>query len=135
LQLVQNNHSMTEQVKWSNLIPLGEDTIQQMADNIPGIYRLSYLSQNSSGETSYYVFYVGKSENSIKKRLQDHINNINSNGCIKNHISANKCYFRYARIDKGDIRSSAELQAYKHYTPSCNEVVPEGDENITVNMN
>jgi excinuclease UvrABC nuclease subunit len=115
---------------WTGLIPLNETSIEEIPENLPGVYRLSYKDTDGN----YYVFYVGQSEN-IKKRLLEHISNSESNVCMRNYINSKECIFRYAKVNNDYVRNAAEKQMYKHYEPTCNEKEPEGREDVQVNLN
>ncbi len=116
-------------LNWTGLRRLNEENIQNL-ESVPGIYRLSYKAQ----DTNVYVFFVGKCEN-IKEQLSRHLSSeIEKNVCIKNYIQTCECYFRFAQVSDEDVRSAGQKQLYKHYQPSCNEIAPEGDDNITINV-
>jgi excinuclease UvrABC nuclease subunit len=119
----------TWELKWTGLKRLTEEIIQTL-ESVPGVYRLSYKSP----DTNIYVFYVGKCEN-IKEQLTKHISaEQEKNVCVKNYIQTLECYFRFALISNEEVRSAGQRQLYKHYQPSCNERMPEGDDNITINV-
>ena len=119
----------TWELTWTKLTVLDPDSISNIDDGIPGVYRLSYLNEDSH----YYVFYVGQSEN-IKQRLSDYLSGNDDNVCIKNYIDSKKCYFRYAQVSEKEIRNAIERFIYKKYEPTCNNVLPEGKD-IRVNLN
>lgn len=114
---------------WTILTELTDTEINNLEDDIAGVYRLSYESEN--GE--YYVFYVGQSDN-IKNRLSQHKSQNEENVCIRNFLSTKKCFFRYALITKPYIRDAAEKQMYKHFEPSCNGKEPSGRDDVKVNL-
>jgi excinuclease UvrABC nuclease subunit len=115
------------QLTWSKLIPLTYDEIQRVSD-LGGVYRLSYLS----ADKSYYVFYVGKAE-SLKKRILNHIGNLEENTCIRSYIKKYPCYFRFAVIAGEHERSGAERQLFLKFSPKCNLQEPDGPL-ITINF-
>ena len=114
---------------WTKLTVLSNDSVNTLANSLAGVYRFSYLAEDSS----YYVFYVGKAED-IKKRLLEHLSSNEKNVCIKNYLASKKCFFRYAKITKAYIRDAAEKQMYKQYEPSCNEIEPDGRDDVKVNL-
>lgn len=114
---------------WTKLTAASEITAKTIGDNLAGVYRLSYLADDGS----YYIFYVGQSED-IKKRLLEHLSSNEKNVCIKNYLTTKKCFFRYAKITKAYIRDAAERQMYKQYEPSCNEKEPNGRDDVKVNL-
>lgn len=114
---------------WTKLKELSNSNVNAITNNIAGVYRFSYLSD----EGSYYIFYVGKTED-IKNRLLNHLLSSEENFCIKNYLASKRCFFRYAMITKAYIRDAAEKQMYKQYEPSCNEKEPEGREDVKVNL-
>lgn len=114
---------------WTKLTGLKETFVKALADNLPGVYRLSYEAEDGN----YYVFYIGKAED-IKKRLLEHLSSGEKNVCIRNYLSTKNCFFRYAKITKSYIRDAAERQMYKQYEPSCNENEPEGRDDVKVNL-
>ncbi len=114
---------------WTKLTAVSETAAKAIGDNLAGVYRLSYLADDGS----YYIFYVGQSED-IKKRLLEHLSSNEKNVCIKNYLTTKKCFFRYAKITKAYIRDAAEKQMYKQYEPSCNEKEPAGRDDVRVNL-
>ena len=114
---------------WTKLTPASDIAVKAIGDNLAGVYRLSYLADDDS----YYIFYVGQSED-IKKRLLEHLSSNEKNVCIKNYLTTKKCFFRYAKITKAYIRDAAEKQMYKQYEPSCNEKEPDGRDDVRVNL-
>jgi len=114
---------------WTKLTAINETAVKAIGDNLAGVYRLSYLAEDGS----YYIFYVGQSED-IKKRLFEHLSTNEKNVCIKNYFATKKCFFRYAKVTKDYIRNAAERQMYKQYEPSCNELEPEGRDDVRVNL-
>lgn len=113
---------------WSTLTPISEEAVRALPDNIPGVYRLSYLREDGK----YYVFYVGQARD-IKKRLLEHLSPEEQNVSIKNYLAKGSA-FRYTQITQEDIRSAIEKQAYRYYQPSCNQVEPAGREDIKGNL-
>ena len=120
----------TWNLKWTKLVSLSESSIEQLPDNTAGVYRLSYKAKDGD----FYVFYVGQAKD-IKTRLQEHLSSNEKNHCISLYIGKDNCYFRYATITEEYVRDAAELQMYNHYQPSCNELEPEGREDIKINLN
>ena len=114
---------------WTKLTLLSKGNVDAINAKLSGVYRLSYKSNDGN----YYVFYVGKAEG-ITQRLSEHMTDSEINVCIKNQISTKDCYFRYAIVTKDYIREAAEKQMYKQYEPSCNEKVPEGRDDVKVNL-
>lgn len=114
---------------WTKLTAVGETAIKAIGENLAGVYRLSYLADDGN----YYIFYVGQSED-VKKRLLEHLSSTEKNVCIKNYLTTKKCFFRYAKVSKDYIRDAAERQMYKQYEPSCNELEPEGRDDVKVNL-
>lgn len=114
---------------WSRLTELNDTNVKSIPDKLPGIYRLSHKRDDK-----YYVFYVGQSDN-IRKRLLEHLSSSESNEGIKHYIAEKKCYFRYAKVEKEDVRKAAKRQMYKLYEPSWNEAMPDGRDDIEVNLN
>ena len=114
---------------WTKLTELSDSSVKKLADNLAGVYRFSYKSDDDN----YYIFYVGKAED-IKGRLLEHLSSAEKNVCIKNYLASKKCFFRYAKITKTYIRDAVEKQMYKQYEPSCNEIEPEGRDDVKVNL-
>lgn len=121
-------------LKWTKLTYLSKDNVNIIPENIPGVYRLSFKSTDSTNNTVYYVFYVGKS-NDIKKRMLEHLSESEENEGIRNYVKQNKCFFKYAQISEEYIRCAAEKQMYFHFEPSWNKVIPEGRDDVKVNLN
>lgn len=116
-------------LQWSRLTLLNKENIEQIEKGTPGIYRLSWLSDDKQ----IYVFYVGKAED-IQSQLLNHISPHETNVCVKNYIDIRTCYFKYAQIKTEAERSAGQRQLYKFYQPSCNDKVPDGDDTITINV-
>ena len=114
-------------LSWSKLIPLDLTNINNLDDNIEGVYRLS----KQEGD-KVFVFYVGKGK--IKDRLKKHIDISEENEKIKAIVNNGKCFFRYSIITREEVRQSAEKKMYKVYQPSCNLVEPTGRDDINVNL-
>ncbi len=113
---------------WTNLITLNRDSANEIPENLPGVYRLSYKGDDGK----YYVFYVGQATD-IKSRLLQHLSDSESNMCIRNYLTR-ECSFRYAKVINENVRNSAERQMYNYYEPSCNERKPDGNDEIQVNL-
>jgi len=114
---------------WTKLAEFNKNSVEAMEDNLPGVYRLSYEGEDGNR----YIFYVDQAED-IKKRLLEHLSENELNVCIKNYLSAKKCFFRYAKITEADIRDATEKQVFKHYEPSCNGAEPKGRDDIKINL-
>lgn len=114
---------------WTKLTQLNSQSINSIPSGTSGVYRLSYKSEDGN----YYVFYIGKATD-IKSRLTEHISTEEQNICIKNYKSSKNCYFRYAIITKDYIRAAAEKQMYQQYQPVCNNLLPEGSDDVKVNL-
>ena len=108
---------------WTKLTSI--DNASSIRQDVPGVYRLSYLDEDGS----YYVFYVGQTID-IKKRLLEHQEDSETNVCIKNYLGSKKCFFRYAQITQDYVRNAIERQIYKYYQPTCNDKEPEGRDDI-----
>lgn len=119
-------------LQWAPLTPLKKENVENIGDNKPGVYRLSYAHDNGS---NFVVFYVGKSDD-IKKELLSFLNNTDSieNSCVSIHIKTFECRFRYTEIDDLAIRDAAERQVCKFYQPSCNAHTQLVDEDIIINI-
>jgi hypothetical protein len=116
-------------LKWTPLIEFSEENINNIVEKLSGAYRLSYKDES---DNNYYVFYVGDTTD-IKNTLLNHLKDENKT-CIALLVKTKKCAFRYSEIKEEQLRKSTTKQAYEHYKPSCNEIDPEGDINITVNL-
>lgn len=115
---------------WTRLTGLSKSSVEALANNLPGVYRLSY---KKAEDGNYYIFYIGQSED-IKQRLLEHLSLGEENVCIRNYIASKDCFFRYAKITQSYIRDAAERQVYKQYEPSCNEKEPKGRDDVKVNL-
>lgn len=108
---------------WSRLIELSSNNFS--LPEFGGVYRLSY--QSSDG--SIYVFYVGQADD-IRKRINDHVSQYETNMCIRKMLLNYKCFVRYARVENLRVRDGAERFLFAHYSPTCNNVLPSGSEMI-----
>ncbi len=115
-------------LKWSKLIDLNLLSTLVTIPSSSGVYRLSY----QSGDGNKYVFYVGQAEN-LNARMSQHLNQSETNICIKRMLSNNKCFVRYARVENRRVRDGAELFLHSHYAPSCNLTSPSGPQ-ISINL-
>lgn len=107
---------------WTKLLSLDQSIINTQ-DFGPGVYRLSY----KSADGSYYVFYIGRSDASVKERLLQHISESEENLCIKINIKNLECYFKFAPVDDQTERENIERTLYEHFKPRCNNREPEGE--------
>lgn len=114
---------------WTKLAPLNQQTVDNLDDNLPGVYRLSYKADDDN----YYVFYVGQSED-IKKRLLRHLSIYEENDRIKEYLRTKQCFFRLARITRGYLRDATEKAVYREYKPKCNYQEPDGRTDIEINL-
>lgn len=113
---------------WSALLHFNSEQVQLLPNGVSGVYRLSYLHEDKN----VYVFYVGKAEN-LKEDLSKFIEGQASDS-IRFFLSVKTCYFKWAQLEGENERSSAQRQLYKFYQPACNEVMPIGDDSITINV-
>ena len=114
---------------WTKLSPLSNELVSSLPNNLPSVYRLSYKADDGK----YYVFYIGQADD-IKKRLLQHLSDVEKNVCIKNYRSTKNCFFRYAKVAKDHVRGAAEKQMFRKYEPTCNDKEPEGREDVKVNL-
>lgn len=116
---------------WTKLLPLELETIREIKDNIPGVYRFSYKEGNN-----YYVFYVGQAKKNIKERIFKHFSGAGGNDCVGYYLTTKKeCFLRYTQITRDYVRDSTERQVYDNFTPACNEIRPGGRDDIKVKVN
>lgn len=108
-------------LNWSPLIAFNQENIDKIS-NISGVYRLSYKSVDGN----YYVFYIGRSDDSINTSLNAHLNNLIDNPCIKAHLNNLPCYFRFVQVENTEERKNIEKTLYSIYNPKCNLNIPEG---------
>ncbi len=116
-------------LSWSKLQLLTSALIGNIP-NEAGIYRLTYKATDGS----YYAFYVGRSETSIKEDLGVITKGKTDNPCIKSHLENLECYFRYALVKDPEERKNAERSIYDHFKPKCNLEIP-GGQLVEVNLN
>ena len=116
-------------ITWSNLAFLTQDIIDKIDSNTPGAYRLSYKDVDEK----FYVFFVGQSDD-IKQSLSTHLSGDEENICVKNFVATKKCAFKYSKIEDSDIRQATLREAYKLYQPTCNSGMPDGRDDIIVNL-
>jgi hypothetical protein len=123
---------MEERLTWMNLVLLDKTNIENIPENTPGVYRLSYTLDAGK---NYYVFYVGQSDN-LRQALLSIIDPDNGDRkiCIVKHLNLGGCKFRYAVIKDVEVRNAAERQVYKFYQPPCNEPMVSVNENIIINV-
>lgn len=116
----------TWKLNWSKLIVLNHENVGKL-DDVEGVYRVS----KSEGDR-VLVFYVGRGN--IKERLLYHLSDVESNECVKSTIQAHHCFFRYSIIKQEQVRKAAERKLYRVYAPQCNSVLPDGSDDIVVNL-
>ncbi len=118
------------ELTWIGIVSLKKESIEALANDIKGVYRLSYRHDDSN----IYVFYAGHS-NDIKKSLLHHISPEETNLCIKNHITLKDCFFKYTKVE-GDKMDLVYRQICKFYQPGCNsEKIVLGEDIININVN
>lgn len=116
------------ELKWSSLLNFNKEQVDALPENVPGVYRLSYLHEDKNA----YVFYVGKGED-LRADLLKHITGPTSDS-IKFYVSVKSCFFKWAELHGEIERSSAQRQLYKFYQPACNDAMPSGDDSISINV-
>ncbi len=114
-------------VVWSQLQKFEKAEVDKLPSGSAGVFRLSYKHENSN----IYVFYIGQADD-IKTKLTDLLDNANI--CVKNYILTKECYFRYSKIEEEYVRKATERLMFKRYVPQCNEKIPEGREDIEINL-
>lgn len=108
-------------LNWSKLQLLNNESIDSVEEK-PGVYRLSY----KSADGPIYVFFVGKTDKSIKESLKNHLSGNIDNLCIKSYVDNLKCYFKYSIIEDEELRKNTHKSSYAHYSPKCNLDIPSG---------
>ena len=101
--------------KWSIRYEYTDSNIRDNAPSTSGVYRLIY----HIGE-SYYVFYVGQSDD-LKKRLGEHLSASEVNNCIEKYIKECPCYFRFIELATQRERDAVEKEEILKYDPTCNK--------------
>ena len=117
------------ELTWSKLLPLNETVILSQPVKA-GVYRLSY----KSADGSYYVFYVGNADISLKDSLTRHISENEENICIKTTIKNLECYFKVTEINNPAERVNAIRTMIEHFKPKCNPPQTAG-EVVDINFN
>lgn len=107
---------------WSGRFEYTETNVKKYAPVSAGVYRLVYKKDNDS----YIVFYIGKGDDSLERRLLEHLATSEQNSCIKRHINNYSCYFRFLEVTTQAERDKIEEQQIGEYTPSCNTQLKEG---------
>ena len=116
---------------WHGIIGLTLDKVNQLTENIKGVYRLSYRHE----DTNIYVFFVGESKD-IKKSLIEHLSQDENNLCVKNHINLKECYFKYTSLNEDIQKDLVYKQICKFYQPGCNNnKVIASEDIININVN
>lgn len=110
-----------DKLTWSKLLLLSEPIINGETFG-PGVYRLSYKAADGFN----YVFYIGRSDESVKKRLLQHLSDTEENMCIKISVKNLECYFKFAPVSDKSEREEAEKALYQKYRPKCNTQEPGG---------
>jgi excinuclease UvrABC nuclease subunit len=101
--------------EWSGLRNYTVNDINQNVEDKPGVYRLS--SKNSDG--NFIVFYVGRSDHSLKERLKDHLSPGESNSCIKKEVQK-ECRYRFVYVTTQKERENLEAAQISEWSPKCN---------------
>ncbi|XOB46317.1 MAG: GIY-YIG nuclease family protein [Candidatus Nealsonbacteria bacterium] len=102
------------ELQWSNLIPLTYEKIQNIS-SLAGVYRLSY----GPGDGNFYIFYIGRTKN-LRRRILNHIGNLEDNLCIKNYIRKYPCRFKFAIIPDEEVRVGTERELIQKFNSKCN---------------
>jgi len=99
-------------MKFSEYKKYNEIYVQQLMDNIKGVYVLA---------TENKLFYVGSGD--IKERLLAHLDNNEPNPCIKNYVNNFVCYFRFKQVLGGEeLMRQEEQRAINVSNPECNKI-------------
>jgi len=101
---------------WSGRHEYTEENVRTYAPVSAGVYRLIFYKNGDS----YIVFYIGKSDDSIERRLLEHLSTSEENTCIKNNLRDYTCFFRFISIATQAERDRLEKQQINEYKPSCN---------------
>lgn len=115
---------------WSKLLPLNEAVVSSQSQN-SGVYRLSY----KSADGSYYVFYVGDAQSSLKESLTGHISEGEENVCVKTTKKNLECYFRVAEISGVQDRTNIVRTMIEHFKPKCNTPQTTEGKFVEINFN
>lgn len=113
---------------WTKLQPLDPSVIKDV-DSKPGVYRLIYKSSDGS----FYAFYIGRADKSVREELTKIAFKDADNPCIRTHLENLECYFRYTYIEDDKARMNVHKTAYDHFKPKCNLETPKG-EFIPINL-
>jgi len=108
---------------WNGYYNYNKEKLESVVPEDAGVYKLSVLLKNGN----LRVFYVGQSEN-LKERLYDHLQDYESNDCIKGKVGKYICKFKFALLSKEDERDGAERALFLYYNPECNNeyAIPSG---------
>jgi excinuclease UvrABC nuclease subunit len=104
------------QGNWSRFYPYTTQCIDKYVKIQPGNYRLC-----RSSDVGYYVFYVGKSDTDLNRRLKEHLSQSETNDCIKNKLQKHTCYFQFIYVTTLKERDEIESNDIKKYNPPCNK--------------
>ncbi|MHC4660353.1 MAG: GIY-YIG nuclease family protein [Planctomycetota bacterium] len=99
---------------WSNRYFYSEGNVRKYAPVSGGVYRLIHRSGDN-----YYVYYVGQANN-LERRLLEHLQSSEPNGCIKRHQKDYTCYFRFIEVPSASERDRIEEEQIREYNPDCN---------------
>ncbi len=116
-------------ISWSSFSSkFTEAEMKQYVPNAAGVYLLWVKLKNGN----WRCFYAGQTDD-LKRRLLEHLNNNETNKCIKNKVTNYIYGFEYAKVVKQTERDGIEKFLYDHYKPECNDKDP-GSEPIEVNL-
>lgn len=104
---------------WSNFYSYTIQNVDNHVQTEAGNYRLCTKSNDK-----YYLFYAGKSDTDLNRRLKEHLSSNENNTCIKNKLKNNTCYFQFVYVTTKKERDQIESNDIEKYNPPCNKQQP-----------
>jgi len=104
------------------MMPYKVSTVRKFTLHKPGVYVLWVKREDGNAE----MFYVGITTD-LRQRLLEHLDEHETNECIRKHVSKWDCAFSYAFVEDSGDRLGIGQYIYNHYKPSCSIVAPEGN--------
>lgn len=101
---------------WSDFYTYNDNNIDLYVMSKPGNYQL----YTKNPFLSFTLFYAGKSDGDLHRRLKEHLSSYETNNCIKKMLKNNVCYFRFIYVSTQKEREKIESDDIRNNKPPCN---------------
>ena len=102
-------------MQWSKRYVCNEQQVLENVPDGPGVYLLI-----QAHDKTHPVFYAGQTDN-LKQGLLGQLNG-DANTCVRKHIQANECFFRFVEVGHATERKQLTQKMVADYGPDCNQL-------------